>query len=286
MGLNEDQFVDGEKLVAKENSELSKPLQEDPRAAKDSRPKKRLFNKKGAHAAEKTIDQTSHQDFINFAESYFQEMNEERFNRVVSPTEIDTKWLDEMLSYEKCYDKHQEVMVRNLTGCLIDQEEISVPDADGNLFYGDEMVGAAVFDGDDGCTFFSQNSVLEAFSTNYIDNLVQMYKRQVAINNSRKEILAKKLRERLVYPAYWAAMRPIDTEVDNVFAKRRRYKKRKIEPDDEPIREILEKHERFTELFSDVAKLEEDYTSYEDLFSLDENVDAKVYGVEPYDYFP
>ncbi|WEL39648.1 hypothetical protein PFJ87_10g00960 [Encephalitozoon hellem] len=237
--------------------------------------------RKGAEAADgeggpvqNTVYQIPYGEFEAFVENYFPEVNEERFAKVVSKTIIDEEWLRDIVEHEKRCAR--ESMIRRLIGCLIDDED--APEEHSETVDGE---GAVEFDVED---YLEVEEALESFSSGNVEDLVGLYKKQVNINNKRKEILEKKLRERLAYQGYWMVLRSIDSEMERLLLKKKGKKKKK-DGEKEKIREILEKRSEFIELFKDVSVLEDDYRSYEDLFDPEENVDCRRHGIMPYDYF-
>lgn len=252
--------------------------------AEDLHPRRGLSGESKAHLVDNAVNLISHQEFTAFIEEYFAEINEERFNRLTSPSEIGHIWINKVTGFDKCYEEHHDTLVRNLTGCLIASEDMSASDPDGISGRVDTVKGT-VSSNDCGSEFFVRNRVLEEFRDNYVEGLVEMYRRQVEVNNSRKRALGEELRKRLLYPAYWDAMRMIDVEIDNMFAGKKRCK-RKSDCDYELMEELIEKRESFDNLFHDVSRLSEDYREYGNLFEPADNVDPRSYGIEPYDYLP
>lgn len=282
MGPKDGGFVDGEGMTEKENGKVNRPTEENAGSVGGVGSRRGL--PKHINSTEKTANQIPHQEFSSFVEEYFGEIDEDRFKRMVWPTEIDEGWLSRVTGYERCYEGHQELMFRSLVGCLVDRESVSVPEGPGGMG-GDLCTVESKAFCENRLEFFRENGVLEAFSNNHVEEVVELYRRQVEVNNKRKRTLEEKLRERLVYPACWGILRTIDTEIDNIFIRSKRHRRKKGEFDEEAVREVLEKREGFCNVFGDMFRLEEDYKDYEDLFDPGDDVDAKEYGIEPYSYF-
>ncbi|KAL7344879.1 hypothetical protein P7C64_10s3g16960 [Encephalitozoon intestinalis] len=223
-------------------------------------------------AIENTSRQIPHSEFEAFLKDYFAEADEKKFNQTVLRTPLDEEWLEEIVGKET--ECAREAMIKGLMGCLIDE---------GDILNGFSEVleeeGSAEMEVED-C--IEVEKTLRSFSLENIRDLVRLYKEQVSINNKRKDLLRKKLKERLAYYGYWMVLRAIDSEIEDLVS---REKGRKKGIEEERAREVLEKRSEFMELFKDFSVLEEDYRNYEDLFDPKENVDASRHGVFPYDYF-
>ncbi|CAD25798.1 hypothetical protein [Encephalitozoon cuniculi GB-M1] len=218
-------------------------------------------------------NQIQHSEFEAFLESYFPEIDEEKFVKAVSETVIDEEWL-EMVSRGESQSR-REATVRGLVGCLVDDGDI----LDDCRRFLDERASSGT----------EEEGLLEmeemlASSSGSVEHLIKMYREQVAVNNRRKSLLGKRLRERLAYQGYWTVLRAIDYDIESLFVKRKRKRKKK-EGVDEKVRQALERRSEFVELFRDVSLLEDDYKDYEDLFDPTEDVDVDGCGIRPYDYF-
>lgn len=248
-----------------DDTETSEP-QRSSESARDPRSKR--GSKKSIHSVENTANQVPHQEFAGFCEDYFEEIDAECFERLVLPTEIDDDWLCRIAGLDGEYEEHHSILVRSLAGCLV-EESMDGGDAEG----GGEP------------EFFVENKVLDAFSNGHIERLAEMYRRQATTNNSRRRVLGEALRERLVYPAYYNAMRMIDGEIEAMYVKKKKSKK-KSDLDEDAMREVLEKRAEFYALFGEIGAQARDYEGFRSIFDAGDDVDARMYGVEPYDYFP
>lgn len=218
--------------------------------------------------------QIPYNEFEIFVEDYFPEVDEERFIKATSKTIIDEEWVESVVEHEKEYTR--ESIVRGLVGCLIDDG-----DALGECLEAFDEDGGVEFNAED---YLEVEEVLKSFCSRNVEDLIRLYRKQVAVNNKRKEVLEKKLKERLAYQGYWMVLRAIDSEMESLLSKKKGKKKKK-EGGEEKMKEILERRNEFVELFKDISMLEDDYKDYEDLFDPKENVDAHEYGIIPYDYF-
>ncbi|KAM0672875.1 hypothetical protein OCOL_000142 [Ordospora colligata] len=107
-----------------------------------------------------------------------------------------------------------------------------------------------------------------------------LYKKQVIVNNNRKAVLEKKLKDRLKYFGYWEILRSIDEEMENLATNKKR--SRCIE---ERIIDVIDRREQLLSLFADIDALESDFEGYEALFDPAEDVDCREYGIERIEYF-
>ncbi|AFN83882.1 hypothetical protein EROM_100660 [Encephalitozoon romaleae SJ-2008] len=227
----------------------------------------------GREAMGHMASQIPYNEFETFVEDYFPEVDEERFIKATSKTIIDEEWLEDIVEHEKEYTR--ESIIRGLVGCLIDDGDVL-----GGCLEDSDEDGDVEFNAED---YLEVEEALRSFSSRNVEDLIRLYRKQVTINNKRKEVLARKLRERLAYQGYWMVMRAIDSDMEGLLTKKKGKKKKK-EGGEEKMKEILERRSEFIELFKDISMLEDDYKDYEDLFDPKENVDAHEYGIIPYDY--
>ncbi|KAH9411401.1 hypothetical protein HK407_05g09190 [Ordospora pajunii] len=129
------------------------------------------------------------------------------------------------------------------------------------------------------CSHVCEDTSSSAFSDD-ICHIEMLYRQQVAINNKRKALLEKKLKDRLKYFGYWEILRSIDEEIEGLATKKKR--NRSIE---EQIVEALGRRQQFLSLFASIGALENDFEGYEALFDSTEDVDCRKYGIERIEYF-
>lgn len=228
-------------------------------------------------AANAPGNQIQHKEFEDFLEGYFEEVDEDKFNRIISRTEIDETQLARAEKGEGGRWRWDSA-VRGLVGCLVD---------DGNILEDfNELVREArkntetVGDED----LFDAEEILELLSPDGGADLARLYREQVSINNRRKEVLRAKLEERLVYQGCWMVLRAIDSDVEELL-RAKRGNRRGREGPEERLAEAVGRRQEFLELFCDSLLLEDDYMGHKDLFEAGKDVDARRYGIEPYDYF-
>jgi hypothetical protein len=232
---------------------------------------------------EATGDQIPHQEFQAFVDEYFEEIDESVLSSVVAPSSAED--VGKIFDYSEYYERYHDLLVRNLVGCLIVSRDVDVGEADAGSKT--EHVEGSVFGDWDQHPFFARHKILECFANKSLGRLIGLYEEQVRVNNKRKKVLEKRLKDRLVYMAYWNSLRVIDAEVDTMLSRAKKLKKRKkLEFDTDSIRHVLDKRERFTGLFRSESLLADDYSRFDDLFDPGENVvPPPEYGIEPLEYF-
>ncbi|KHN69664.1 hypothetical protein CWI42_050680 [Ordospora colligata] len=129
------------------------------------------------------------------------------------------------------------------------------------------------------CSYLCDDTPSDVFSDN-IRCIEMLYKKQVIVNNNRKAVLEKKLKDRLKYFGYWEILRSIDEEMENLATNKKR--SRCIE---ERIIDVIDRREQLLSLFADIDALESDFEGYEALFDPAEDVDCREYGIERIEYF-
>lgn len=223
---------------------------------------------------EKTKNQISHVSFESFIEKFFKDIDYSSFEYI---TKIKQSAYD-------VQDPGNEITNREkLISALIDD-------------LGIEKVGPlekylrinCIKEQDD---TENSNTVIDAFFdenniTSQVEDseIVKMYKMQMAINNNRKQILKERLRKRMVYKSYLAALKVIDDALIKLYLKRIKNKKKyKNEEFFQEINGILNKRRELKNEIKDVKQYEDCLYEIDDLF-LTDNIGTKNVNYEHKDY--
>lgn len=117
--------------------------------------------------------------------------------------------------------------------------------------------------------------------------LIDLLKKQIDVNNTRRERLKEELQKKIKYIAVFKTLREIDKRIEKLlFKKLKQKRKKKGEEESEFISKMIEERKIFKEAFKEDLDVAYDMLKLTgDLFN-DENVDVSFLGLETLNMFP
>lgn len=216
----------------------------------------------------KTKNQISHISFENFVEKYFKEIDYSSFEYITK-----TRHINLNIKSETNEISNKEMLI----SALIDDTEFDKNESMERYLKINNTVA------DDECdyinsginAFFEENKIQAQVEDNEI---LRMYKEQIAINNRRKAVLKDNLKRRMIYKSYLAAFKVIDDAMVKLYLKRIKNKK-KYKNDEffQEMNNILSKRRNLKKEINVVEECEDSLFEIGELF-VEENVKTKDIG--------
>lgn len=256
--------------------------------------KKQTLNTSTANINKENTLEISYDEFNLFLRDFFNDMTNDTFEEIISYPEVSRESIHSNLYKSKCVylTKNdinvEDLLVSALMGEQSEEEEISSNNYDDDILLKSIKENETVID-----EFFeTYKGFCDEIDLNNInireeDKIVELLKKQIRVNNVRRERLKEVLEKKLETLAILRLLREIDKRIEKIAFKRIKTKRKK-KPDEnfQQLFELIQERNQFYDAFkNEIDSASEVLNISKNIFE-DENVDVSSFGFAKRNIFP
>ncbi|EJW02152.1 hypothetical protein EDEG_03396 [Edhazardia aedis USNM 41457] len=271
------------------NTKSPSPIDSTANKGKDKHERSKAIHSTTApHKLPETIaNQVAHTTFLNYCSDFLVDINTKSLKSITKKKEPN---IDKFLNANNSYFK--EITYKELLlSAFIDQNEpFELEETEKDLKLNSFL--KTVNEKEDQNkeqflkNFFEANNIVNDKHNDKQEMIADKYKKQLEINNRRKEKLFYIIKQRMVYKAYFTTLRTIENEIVCLYSKR--VKTRKKTKNDEflgQVNELIKKRQQLIDSFSNHCRIYEKLMyDFSAIFN-EENINVKNLGFDQKNFF-